>query len=80
MAVFEFPRRPRPGRARTAPRPFELARQMNAARDRQKSLATQRRKLLESLAQLERLSGELESIQGDLERLRAALRGRLPAD
>lgn len=75
MPVIEFPRRPRTPRARSRPRPFDLARQMEATRDRRKAVAAERQRLISSLARLERLSAELESIQSDLERLRDALSG-----
>lgn len=73
MAIIDFPERPRANRGARPPRPYDLARQMIRARERQKALAAERRRLLESLGRLERLAREVESIQADLERLRATL-------
>lgn len=72
MDVIKFPRRQRNGRGATGQRPYDVAKKMIRGHRRQKSLAAERRRLLESMSRLERLTQELESIQRDLERLRTA--------
>lgn len=75
MDVIKFPRRQRNGRATASRRPYDLAKRMIRSHNRRQTLAAERRKLLESMHSLERLTQELEAIQRDLERLRTAFRG-----
>ncbi|MCZ6778343.1 MAG: hypothetical protein V3U98_05545 [Acidobacteriota bacterium] len=74
MDVIKFPRHQRSGRATTSRRPYDLAKKMIRSHNRRQTLAAERRKLLESMNSLERLTQELEAIQRDLEHLRTAFR------
>lgn len=81
MAVIDFPRRrPRAIRPRPEPRPYELARRMRETRRHELAIAAEKKRLLQSLGQLERLTGEIEAIQSDLDRLRSALRHERPEE
>jgi len=53
---------------------------MRETRRHELAIAAEKKRLLQSLGQLERLTGEIEAIQSDLDRLRSALRHERPEE